>query len=89
MEVGIFFVLFFCLGGALSLLALAFWVTMLLDAIRNEPDHGNDKALWILIIVIGQFIGAVVYYFVRRPEREKLARNSRAKYQSKSKFNRA
>jgi prolipoprotein diacylglyceryltransferase len=79
MEIGIFFALFFCFSLALSLLGLAFWVWMLLDAIQNEPDFGNDKALWILIIVIGQVIGAAVYYFVRRPEREKLARKSNFK----------
>ncbi|HAY78399.1 MAG TPA: hypothetical protein DCY79_01185, partial [Planctomycetaceae bacterium] len=31
--------------------------------------EGNDKVVWILLIVFLQFIGAVVYYFARRQPR--------------------
>jgi hypothetical protein len=42
---------------------------MLVDCATKESDEGNTKIVWILIIVFTHIIGAVVYYFVRRPQR--------------------
>ena len=53
----------------LGLGILAFWVWMLLDCIRYESNEGNDKIAWLLVIVVTKFIGALIYYFVRRPQR--------------------
>jgi len=59
--------------GALFLLiavvGLVFWIWMIVDCASNEPSEGNDKIVWILIIVLTQIIGALIYYFVRRPKR--------------------
>jgi Na+-transporting methylmalonyl-CoA/oxaloacetate decarboxylase gamma subunit len=54
---------------ALAVASFGFWIWMLIDCISNEPSEGNDKLIWILVIVFTHFIGAAVYYFVRRPER--------------------
>jgi len=54
------------------LLLLAFWVWMLVDCATKEPSAGNDKVIWILVIIFTHWIGALIYYFVRRPERKKL-----------------
>jgi hypothetical protein len=35
----------------------------------NEPSEGNDKVIWILIIVLTNWIGALIYLLVRRPKR--------------------
>ena len=35
----------------------------------QEPSEGNDKIVWVLIILFANVIGALVYYFVRRPQR--------------------
>ncbi len=51
---------------------MVFWVWMLVDCATKEPVQGNDKIVWILIIVFTHWIGAAIYYFVRRPERQKL-----------------
>jgi hypothetical protein len=48
---------------------LALWIWMLVDCAVNEPSEGNDKVVWILIIVLTNWIGALIYLFVRRPER--------------------
>ncbi len=47
----------------------AFWIWMLIDCAAKEPTAGNDKIAWILILVLTQFIGALIYYFVRRRPR--------------------
>ena len=57
--------LFFLLAVA----GLVFWIWMIVDCASNEPSEGNDKIVWILIIVLTQIIGALIYYFVRRPKR--------------------
>lgn len=60
------FPLFFMLFG---LAALAFWIWMLIDCIKNEPSEGNDKLIWVLVIVLTNWIGALIYFLVRRPNR--------------------
>lgn len=47
----------------------AFWIWMLVDCLTKEPDTGSTKIVWLLVILLAQIIGAVIYYFVRRPQR--------------------
>jgi hypothetical protein len=51
---------------------MAFWIWMLVDCATKEPSAGNDKVIWILVIIFTHWIGALIYYFVRRPERKRL-----------------
>lgn len=53
----------------LMLLGTAFWVWMLVDCATKEPSHGNEKLIWVLVIILTHWIGAAIYYFVRRPSR--------------------
>jgi hypothetical protein len=53
---------------ALVILASVFWIWMLIDALVNEPTT-NDKILWFLVIFFLHFIGALIYFFVRRSAR--------------------
>ncbi len=54
------------------LLAFAFWVWMLVDCATKESSQGNDKIIWILVIIFTHWLGALIYYLVRRPERKRL-----------------
>jgi hypothetical protein len=45
------------------------WIWALIDCATNEPPEGNDKVIWILIIVFTHWVGAIIYELVRRPER--------------------
>jgi len=58
------------IGAVISLLVFVFWVWMLIDCLKNEPSTGNDKIIWGLVILFTG-IGALLYYFIRRPERIK------------------
>jgi DMSO reductase anchor subunit len=62
-------IFFWLIFMAIGVLATVFWVWMIIDVAKNEPDNGNDKIVWILVVVLAGVIGAAVYYFVRRPER--------------------
>ena len=55
-------VLILAVGGLL-------WVFVLVDCLRNEPSEGNEKLIWVLVIVLTTFVGAVLYLILRRPKR--------------------
>ncbi len=59
--IGIFFIF--------MMLMLAFWVWMIVDVAKYEKE---DLAMWILIIVLTGFIGAIIYYFVKKRNRKAL-----------------
>ena len=62
------FLLFFVIG----ILGTLFWIWMLIDCATKEPSQGNDKVVWILVILFTHVIGALIYFFIRRPERKRL-----------------
>ena len=53
----------------LGILTILFWVWMLVDCAIKEPSEGNDKLVWVLIILFTHVLGAALYLFVRRPRR--------------------
>lgn len=67
----IIIVLFWLAAMGIGLLGTVFWIWMIVEVATKEPENGNDKIVWILVVVLAGVIGAAVYYFVRRPERMK------------------
>ncbi|MDP4643286.1 MAG: PLD nuclease N-terminal domain-containing protein [Opitutales bacterium] len=63
-------VLFLLIGGVISISFLAFWIWMLVDCLQYEKNEENQKLIWILVIVLTNWIGALIYFFVRRKERK-------------------
>ena len=55
--------------GLLVAAGTVFWIWALLDCARNEPANDNDKIVWILIILLLPWLGALLYAIVRRPQR--------------------
>ena len=53
----------------ISIGGTVFWVWMIVDCATKEPSEGNDKIVWILIIVFTHVIGTLIYLLVRRPTR--------------------
>lgn len=45
------------------------WIWMIVDCATKEPSNGNDKLIWIVIIVLTHWVGALIYLLVRRPQR--------------------
>ena len=52
----------------LLLIELALLVIALIDIIKREKVTGNNKVVWILVIVLFQVIGPVVYFIFGRKE---------------------
>ncbi len=56
-------------AGGLGLAAFAFWVMVLADCLMNEKGEGNERIVWTLVIIFTLIVGAMLYYFLRRPRR--------------------
>ena len=54
----------------LGLLAVGFWIWMLVECATKESSAGNDKLIWVLIILFTHLLGALLYCFIRRPSRK-------------------
>jgi len=37
--------------------------------LRHEPSEGSEKLIWVIVIALTTFIGAVLYLVMRRPAR--------------------
>ena len=55
----------------IGLALTVFWIWMLVDCATKEPSAGNDKIVWILVIVFTHWLGALIYFLVRRPQRKR------------------
>ena len=58
------------LMGVLGLATCAFWVWMLVDCIEKETDQGSTRLLWGIVIAVTHFIGALLYFFLRKLPRK-------------------
>ncbi len=52
----------------LGILALIFWIFMIVDVVQRKFKHENDKIVWILVVILAGIIGAAIYYFVIKRE---------------------
>ncbi|MGH9277896.1 MAG: DUF2510 domain-containing protein [Acidimicrobiales bacterium] len=65
-------VLFFVAIFAISIGGLIYWVIALVEIVRI-PDHqyraaGTEKLTWVLVVAIGQIIGALVWLCAKRSQ---------------------
>jgi len=50
----------------IGLLLFIFWIWMIIDAAKRNFRQTWEKVVWIVIIVFGSWIGALVYLLVVR-----------------------
>lgn len=68
----VFFWFFFLFVMAMAIGGLALWIWALVDCIRVPDDRyyrAGTKLIWVLVIVLLQVIGAIVYLVAGRPEK--------------------
>jgi hypothetical protein len=46
------------------------WIWTLIDCIKNESTEGNERIVWVVVIAVTHWIGALIYLIVRRPHRK-------------------
>ena len=59
-SLGIIGIVFVSIFFIVILWAIIFWIKMLLDSIRRDIE---SKPMWILLILLAGFLGALIYYF--------------------------
>jgi hypothetical protein len=50
----------------LCIVPTIFWAIMLVDAIRRDFSDSTMKLIWVLVILLTQFVGALIYCFFGR-----------------------
>ncbi len=64
---------FFGVGGVLSILFIVFFIALfpllaLIDVATGRFE-GNDKIVWVLLIIFLPFLGALLYFLIGRDKR--------------------
>jgi hypothetical protein len=62
-------ILVFVFAGCMGVVGTILWIWMIIDCATKEPSTGNNKIVWILVIIFTHWIGALIYLLVRRPQR--------------------
>ncbi len=62
------FVLLWVVFGLAGLAATVIWLWALIDCLQREFRDNTLKLIWALVILLGNFIGAVVYLIIGRPQ---------------------
>lgn len=57
----------------LILTVFLLWIWALLDCLQFESGPEGQRLPWLLVILFGAGIGALIYLFLRRPQRHKAA----------------
>ena len=70
MFLGGFEILFILFLIPFSLVFFAFWIWMLVDASQNRGLDQNERVVWIIVIALTHFIGALLYLIFGRPKRK-------------------
>jgi phospholipase D-like protein len=61
---------FFVIFLPLALLGFVVWLWALIDAIRVPDDsmyRAGNKLIWVLVIVLAQLVGAILYFAIGKP----------------------
>jgi hypothetical protein len=53
----------------IGILGTVFWIWMLIDCATKESGQGNDRVVWVVVIALTHLLGALIYFFARRPTR--------------------
>ena len=52
------------------LLATVFWIWMLVDCATSKNLDGTNKTVWVIIICLASYLGAILYFFIVRSRRQ-------------------
>jgi len=52
--------------------ATLYWWQTLMEILNQEPTEGNDRLVWLIVVLSLHFFGALLYRYNRRPERLRL-----------------
>ncbi len=47
-----------------GILAFIFWIWMIIDCAKRSFGNSVEKIIWLIVIVLGSWVGALVYFIV-------------------------
>ncbi len=56
-------------AGAMAIvfaILVIFWIWMIIDAAKRDYRNNVEKIVWLVIVVVGGWIGALIYFIVIR-----------------------
>ncbi|TXE15921.1 PLDc_N domain-containing protein [Psychroflexus gondwanensis] len=63
---------YFLMIGPFQLILIFFvllpTIIALIDIVRNEFS-GNNKIVWLLVVLLGNFLGAILYFIIGRKQK--------------------
>ena len=65
---GIIGMLLLLIVSVVGLALFAFWLWMLIHAIKNKGLTDTEKIIWVLVVLFLHVLGALIYFFVGRPK---------------------
>jgi len=54
--------------------AFAFWAIMLAECLAREEANSVEKLTWVIVLLGANLVGALIYFFIRRPQQDTKAR---------------
>lgn len=61
LAIPILLLLFISIIAVIVLVFMAFWIWMLIDCIVRKDWQGSEQVAWILVIVLVNWLGALIY----------------------------
>ena len=62
------FAFIWVLVAILGLALTVFWIVEIVDVLRREFPDPTLKIVWLLVVIFLHGLGALVYYFVGKPQ---------------------
>ena len=66
---------FFIIWGLMVILGIflfIFWIMMIIDVTKRQNwKDDSEKTLWLLIVILVGYLGAIIYYFAFKRDRDK------------------
>lgn len=50
----------------IGVITTLFWIWMLIDCVMSTRLNGTEKIVWALVILFLHFLGALIYFLVKR-----------------------
>lgn len=63
-----------------GLVAMIFWIWMLVDCARNPRLRGGAKVVWLLVVFFLNWLGALIYFFAGRARNQTTFIHSRSQW---------
>ena len=61
-----FMAAFFIVKVIIGIILFVFWITMIIDCAQRKFRNSDEKIVWLVVTILGEWVGALAYYLVVR-----------------------